>query len=104
VTYDRATRKDAFYWYKTNWSSQPTVYITQRRYNPRPSGNFTVRVYSSLPQIELKVNGASQGVQISNEHIFSFNITLPPGVTIFVEACGNTSSGNVCDFVSWTAL
>jgi len=104
VTYDRATRKDAFYWYKTNWSSQPTVYITQRRYNPRPSDNFTVRVYSSLPQIELKVNGASQGVQISNEHIFSFNITLPPGVTIFVEACGNTSSGNVCDSVSWTAL
>ena len=25
VTYDRATRKDAFYWYKANWSSQPTT-------------------------------------------------------------------------------
>jgi beta-galactosidase len=104
VTYDRATRKDAFYWYKANWSSQPTVYITERGYNPRPGGNITVRVYSNLPQIELKVNGASQGIQTSNEQIFSFNITLPPGTTTFVEACGNASSGSVCDSVSWTAL
>jgi tetratricopeptide (TPR) repeat protein len=104
VTYDRATRKDVFYWYKANWSSQPTVYITERRYNPRPSGNTTVRVYSNLAQIELKVNGASQGVQTSADHIFSFNVTLTPGTTAFVEACGNASSGSVCDSVSWTAL
>jgi Domain of unknown function (DUF4982) len=103
VTYDRATRKDAFYWYKANWSNQPTVYITERRYNPRPGGNITVRVYSNLAQIELKVNGASQGVQTSNDHIFSFNITLPPGATAFVEACGNAPSGSICDSVSWTA-
>jgi beta-galactosidase len=103
VTYDRVTRKDAFYWYKANWSRQPTVYITQQRYNPRPEGNITVRIYSNLPQIELKANGVSQGVQISDEHIFSFNITLQPGTTTFVEACGNTSSGRVCDSVRWAA-
>jgi beta-galactosidase len=104
VTYDRATRKDAFYWYKANWSGQPTVHVTQQRYNPRPGGNIAVHVYSNLPHIELKVNGASQGVQTNNENIFSFNITLPPGATTFVEACGNASSGSVCDSVSWTAL
>src|SRR5262245_32349436 len=104
VTYDRATRKDAHYWYKANWSDQPTVHITQRRYNPRPGGDIAVRVYSNLAYLELKVNGASQGIQTSNEHIFSFNITLPPESTTFVEACGNASSGKVCDAVSWTAL
>jgi len=103
VTYDRATRKDAFYWYKANWSSQPTVYITERRYNPRPGGNITVRVYSNLAQIELKVNGVSQGVQTSNDHIFSFNIMLPPGATALVEAFGNAPSGTIFDSVSWTA-
>jgi beta-galactosidase len=103
VTYDRATRKDAFYWYKANWSNQPTVYITERRYNPHPSGDTTVRVYSNLPQIELKLNGASQGVQTSDDHIFSFNIKIPPRTRTFVEACGNASSGSVCDSVSWTA-
>jgi len=101
VTYDRATRKDAFYWYKANWSSQPTVYITDRRYNPRPGGNITARVYSSFSQIELKVNGVSQGVQTSDDHLFSFNITLTPGTTTSVEACGN--GGSVCDSISWTA-
>jgi len=103
VTYDRVTRKDAFYWYKANWSAQPTVHITQRRYNPRPGGNIAARVYSNLSRIELKVNGVSQGIQTSNDHIFSFNITLPPEATTFVEACGNASSGSVCDAVSWTA-
>jgi beta-galactosidase len=104
VTYDRVTRKDAFYWYKANWSAQPTVHITQRRYNPRLGGNIAARVYSNLARIELKVNGASQGIQTSNDHIFSFNITLPPEATTVVEACGNASSGSVCDVVSWTAL
>jgi hypothetical protein len=87
-----------------NWSNLPTVYITQQRYNPRPGGKITVRVYSSLAQIELKVNEISQGIQTGNEHIFSFNITLPPGATTFVEACGNAPSGSVCHSVSWTAL
>src|ERR1017187_3472318 len=27
VTYDRQVRKDAFYWYKANWTTNPTVYI-----------------------------------------------------------------------------
>jgi beta-galactosidase len=104
VTYDRATRKDAFYWYKANWSNEPTVHITQKRYNPRPGGNITVRVYSNLPEIELMVDGASQGVQTNNEHIFSFNIMLLPGTAIFVKACGNAATGSVCDSVSWASL
>ena len=28
VTYDRQTRKDAFFWYKANWTTTPFVYIT----------------------------------------------------------------------------
>jgi len=102
VTYDHTTRKDAFYWYKANWSSQPTVYITERRYNPRSGGNITVRVYSNLAQIELRVNGVPQGVQASDDHIFSFNITLQPGTTTPVDAC-DAASHSVCDSVSWTA-
>ena len=33
VTYDRKTRKDAFFWYKANWTTAPFVYITSRRFN-----------------------------------------------------------------------
>jgi tetratricopeptide (TPR) repeat protein len=54
-----------------------------------------------LAQIELKVNGVSQGVQTSDDHIFSFNIMLPPGATALVEAFGNAPSGTIFDSVSW---
>ena len=35
VTYDRKTKKDAFFWYKANWATTPFVYITSRRWTPR---------------------------------------------------------------------
>jgi beta-galactosidase len=37
VTADRTVRKDAFYWYKANWTTQPFVHITGRRFTPRTS-------------------------------------------------------------------
>jgi beta-galactosidase len=32
VSYDRTEKKDAFYWYKANWSNETFVYITGQRY------------------------------------------------------------------------
>ena len=29
VTYDRKIKKDAFYFYKANWSDEPVLYITE---------------------------------------------------------------------------
>src|SRR5947208_14344666 len=29
VTYDRKLKKDAFYFYKANWSDEPVVYVTR---------------------------------------------------------------------------
>jgi beta-galactosidase len=61
VTYDRKTKKDAFFFYKANWSSDPVIYITDRRYNPRNVGEGPVKVYSNCDSVELKLNGASLG-------------------------------------------
>src|SRR5207245_4734160 len=47
VTADRKIRKDAFYFYQANWTSEPLVHITGRRYDPRPSGAERIQVYSS---------------------------------------------------------
>ena len=33
VTRDRKTKKDAFYFYKANWSDEPVLYITSRRFS-----------------------------------------------------------------------
>jgi beta-galactosidase len=35
VTFDRQTKKDAFYFYKANWSAEPVLYIAGRRYADR---------------------------------------------------------------------
>ena len=104
VTYDRVTRKDAFYWYKANWSAQPTVHITQRRYNPRPGGNIAARVYSNLSRIELKVNGVSQVSRRATIIFFPSTLRFPqkprrssrPAVTLRPAAYAMLSVGLPC--------
>ena len=63
VSYDRQTRKDAFYFYRANWSSAPTLHLVGRRYVDRPYGVLDVRAYSNMAQATLWLNGADQGVQ-----------------------------------------
>lgn len=38
VTFDRKVKKDAYYFYKANWSEEPVVYLTQRRNVDREKG------------------------------------------------------------------
>jgi beta-galactosidase len=47
VSYDRKTKKDAFYFYKANWSDEPTLYITSRRFTERTNAVTDVKVYSN---------------------------------------------------------
>jgi len=66
VTADRKMRKDAFYFYKANWSEEPVLYITSRRYTERTNAVTDVKIYSNAARAELFVNGASQGERTNN--------------------------------------
>jgi beta-galactosidase len=57
VTFDRSVKKDSYYFYKTNWSADPLVHITSKRFDKLPQNSTTVKVYSNLPTVELFVNG-----------------------------------------------
>lgn len=57
VTYDRKTKKDAFYFYKANWSEVPVLHITSSRYVFRNIAETQVKVYTNLADVTLKVNG-----------------------------------------------
>jgi beta-galactosidase len=70
VTYDRSVKKDAFYWYKANWSSERFVHITSRRYAELPSATTSVKVYSNAPSVELFLNGESLGAKTASDHVF----------------------------------
>ena len=62
VTYDRRTRKDAYFFYQANWTTAPMAYITGRRLERRKVSPVPeVKVYSNCASVELRVNGVSLG-------------------------------------------
>jgi beta-galactosidase len=103
VTYDRQTRKDAFYWYKANWSAAPTVHISSSRFEPRTTATIDVKVYSNLERLSLTVNGAALPELTAADHVFRWTaVALQPGANV-VEARGTDASGAVItDSVTWT--
>jgi beta-galactosidase len=102
VTRDRAIRKDAFYWYKVNWSSAPTLYITSRRWTPRTAASTVVKVYSNAASLTLTLNGTSLGAKTSSDHIFTWTgVTLRTGANT-VTANATINGTPVTDTVTWT--
>ena len=61
VSRDRKTRKDSFYWYKANWTQEPMVYITSRRFTPRVEKKTDLKVYSNCDKVKLVLNGKAIG-------------------------------------------
>jgi beta-galactosidase len=103
VTYDRKIRKDAFYWYKANWSNDPFVHINSSRLTPRRSGPVTVRAYSNLGAVELMVNGKSIGSKSGDDHIFEWkDVSLAEGSNN-VKARAHASNQEVTDSCVWEA-
>lgn len=102
VTYDRKIKKDAFYFYKANWSTEPMIYITSRRFTERPEANVQVKVYSNLRENTLYVNGKKIGKQKSDplHRVVWQNVTLSKGENrIRVE--GKSKAGVIEDTCVW---
>jgi beta-galactosidase len=102
VTYDRQTRKDAFYYYKANWTTNPMVYITGHTFTNRLSNSITAKVYANCDSVELFLNGAALGARSSTNRIFNWPLSLPGGSN-FVVAVGTKGSNNVTDSLFWNA-
>jgi beta-galactosidase len=101
VTYDRATKKDVFFYYKANWSSDPVLYITSRRFTTRTPAAITVKVYANTDDVTLTVNGVSLGTQTSTNQIFTWsNVALQAGANS-VQATGNKGGVGYSDSVTW---
>ena len=63
VTYDRTTKKDAFYFYKANWSNLPVLYIAERRNNTRTNAITNIKVYTNQPKATLWINNKKISTQ-----------------------------------------
>ena len=80
VSFDRKVRKDAFYYYKANWSDEPFVHIAGRRYVERAYPVNDVRVYSNAPVVTATLNGRDLGRAECRGGICQFaQLAMPAG-------------------------
>jgi len=103
VTYDRKTKKDAFYFYQANWSDEPMVYITSRRFTERTNAVTDVKIYSNMKEVELLLNGISQGKPSNGTNcVFIWeNVTLRPGENQ-IAAKAERDGKKLSDSCVWT--
>ena len=75
VTFDRKTKKDAFYIYKAYLSKEPFVHVCGRRYVDRTENETEIKVYSNQPTVALLVDGKPFASQ-TGDKIFRFRVPI----------------------------
>ena len=80
VTYDRRTRKDAWYWYQANWSDRPVLHITSRRFAVRDDPEAEVKVYTNGGPATLRLNGEVVGTAAPSGRIVRWRVRLREGL------------------------
>jgi len=101
VSYDRQTRKDAFYFYRANWSSQPTLHLVGRRYVDHDYSVVDVKAYSNALQATLSLNGKSIGQTTCSNGICIWpSVHLANGENTFL-AKADVAGTVVNDTVQW---
>ncbi|MEU0884652.1 glycoside hydrolase family 2 TIM barrel-domain containing protein [Lentzea sp. NPDC005914] len=103
VTYDRAIRKDAFWFYKSQWTTTPFVHLNSARWTQRTAASTTVRAYATTDNVQLTLNGAAVGGPRppAADHIYTWPITLRPGSNT-VTITGTRDGRAYTDTATWT--
>ena len=70
VTFDRKTKKDAFYLYKAFWSDDKFVHLMGERYPLRKVGMQKFTVYSNCEKVTLKVGAKQKTVTAQGVFVF----------------------------------
>ena len=103
VTQDRAVKKDVFYFYKANWSDEPVLYITSRRFTQRTNATTDIKIYSNAGAVELSLNGKSQGRRDDGTNgVFVWkDVKLSPGQNQ-IDASAERNGKTLSDSCMWT--
>jgi beta-galactosidase len=102
VTYDRKTRKDAFYFYKANWTSMPFVYITSRRFAMRTANTIDIKVYGVADTVEVILNGTSLGQKSGTQGVFVWPaVPLAGGANVVIAKGTKGGQQTTSDTVTW---
>ncbi|MBL0767238.1 beta-galactosidase [Sphingopyxis sp. DHUNG17] len=102
VTFDRKVKKDVFFYYKAQWSPEPVVHITSRRWTERTEPKTKIKVYSNADRVTLTLNGAPLGEVPCVDRICTLEgVTLASGSNV-ATASATFIDGKVEDRVEWT--
>jgi beta-galactosidase len=96
VSFDRKTRKDAYFWYQANWTSKPMAYIASRRHSLRTQAAAQVKVYSNQATARLRLNGVELGERPVIGHIALWQVVLAEGANRL-----EVTAGGAADAVEW---
>lgn len=99
ISYDRKIKKDAFYYYKAQWSKEPFVKIAESRFQKRAKDAITVKVYSNQEEVTLRVN-QNVRTQKSETGVFTFpGVKLESGTNVVFAVSKNLSDKAVFEKV-----
>ncbi len=96
VTYDRKTRKDAYYIYKAWWNPEPMVFVSGGRFVNRAPGERNVIVYTNCDEVTLVVNGADAATKKAVDHMIVFeNVELRDGANTVTAYAGDVKANEI---------
>lgn len=103
VSYDRSIKKEAFYFYKANWTTEPFVYLTGKRNGVRNGKPVTVKAFANIEQATLTVNGKKIGTrQADDQHILTWEqVPLQKGAND-VRVTALVHGKELADSCTWT--
>ncbi len=81
VTYDRKTCKDIYYFYKANWTTEPMLYLTGRRFKERTHAVTDIKAYGNVDQATLYLNDKKIGTARRDDicRLIWLKVALQPG-------------------------
>ena len=96
ITYDRKTKKDAFYIYKAWWNPEPMVFVSGGRFVNRAPEERNVIVYTNCNEVTLVVNGKAVETKEAVDHMITFeNVSLHDGENTVTAYSGDVKGNEI---------
>ena len=98
--------KDAYYFYKSVWSSKPMLHLTEKRFTERQTPVPIVKAYSNAERVELFVDGVSMGEGVRNGTVFTWkNVRIKQAGASKIRAAAFLTNGSLLeDSAEWAGL
>ena len=104
ISYDRAVRKDAYFYYQANWSDRPMLHVADRRLKFRTEANVPVLAFTNADRASLTVNGQPVGEAIAQDHVLRWPaVPLAMGENV-VTVTASSNGQTLRDTIRWTRL